>query len=397
MKKNLLAFAFVHIIAQFCCSQDFGLLLGQKVLFSNEEQGTGTQEYTGALMPWFAAPLGNRADVYVSGGISALYADEAWKPLPELYRFEFIWNPAPDLRLELGRVPFGESLAAVMTGLFDGASAAINLGGGRLHAGLFYTGLLYKKTAHIYMNTQDRNKYYDDDSYFASRRLVAGFNWEKTSVFDTESSLALSGIGQFDLNDTDARIHSQCLEFVFTLPLGISFNLVSGAVLEVAEATGDDPYAAFALSAELQWLLPGALSDVLSFTGRFSSGAWSDGVGAFIPLTAQAQGKVLRPMFSGIAWIEAAYSARLHPAFATTLSAAYFFRTDKTTYTAPDMDAQSLSPLLGGELYGSLSWAPFSDVLLSLGGGVFLPQTGKVFSDNAELQYNVELTAVISL
>jgi hypothetical protein len=395
MKKTLLALGFSLGIMTLCFSQDFGFILNENALVSEGE--SGITEYSGALVPWFAAPLGDRADLYVSGGISARYENEAWKALPEMYRFEFIYNPSPDLRLELGRVSFKENLSAVMAGLFDGAAAGLKLGGGRLNAGLFYTGLLYKKAAHIYLGPQDRGDYYDRDVYFASRRVVAEVHWEKTSIFDTGSNLSLGGIAQFDLNDTDAGINSQWLEAQFTAPLGARLNTVSGAVLELAETSGEDPHAAFALSAELQWFPATGISDVWTVGGSFSSGAWNDGLGSFIPLTAQAQGKVLRPMLSGIALAETSYTARFHRSFSATISGAYFFRTDQTTYAAPDMDAESSSPLLGGELYGSLSWAPFSDVLVSLGGGVFLPQTGKVFSDKAGVKYRVELAAGVSL
>jgi hypothetical protein len=226
---------------------------------------------------------------------------------------------------------------------------------------------------------------------------VAELHWEKTSLFNTGNSLLLGGIGQFDFNDTDARIHSQWIEAQFTAPLGARFNTVSGAVIELAEETGKDPCAAFALSAELQWFPATAVSDVWSIRGGFSSGAWNEVLRGFIPLTAKAQGKVLRPMLSGIALAETVYSARFHRSFSAEISGAYFFRTDNTTYAAPDMDAGSSSPLLGGELYGSLSWAPFSDVVFSLGGGAFLPQTGNVFSDDAKVKYRVELAAGISL
>jgi hypothetical protein len=395
MKKNLLLLNFFLAVMPFCFSQDFGFILNQNALFSDGEDGT----YSGTLVPWVAAPLGDRADLYLSGGLSAVYEyeNEEWKALPEIYRFEYIYNPFPGLRLEFGRIPFGENRSAVMAGLFDGAAAGFNLGGGRAYAGLFYTGLLYKKAAHIYMGFRDRGGYSDKDVYFASRRLVAGLHWEKTNVLDTGDSLALGGICQFDLNDTDERIHSQYLEAKFTLPLNARFNTVSGAVIEAAEETGESPYAAFALSAELQWLPPTAVSDVLTIGGSFSSGAWNEGLGSFIPFTAKAQGKVLRPMLSGIALIETAYSARFYQSFTAALSGAYLFRTDKSTYAAPDMDTGSASPLLGGELYGSLSWMPFSDVLLSLGGGIFLPQTGKAFSDNADVKYRVELAAAVSL
>ncbi|MDR1319671.1 MAG: hypothetical protein LBJ90_08595, partial [Treponema sp.] len=299
-------------------------------------------------------------------------------------------------RLDAGRLPFRDSLSYVAAGLFDGLSAGLNIAGGRLSGGLFYTGLLYKKTAYIYMSPEDYVNFTDKDVYFASRRFLAGINWEKTSIFDSQSSLALSGVCQFDLNDSDMKVHSQYLEAAFTMPLGAAFNTVSGAALELAEPSETDPYAAFALSAEIQWLLPTALSDMLTLTGRFSSGDWNEHTGVFIPVTAEAQGKVLRPMLSGIALIEAAWTARLYRALSTELSGAYYFRTDDTTYAAPGMDLDSSSPLLGAEIYGGLSWAPFSDVLLSFGAGLFLPKTGKFFQDDAKPKYRVELAAAIS-
>jgi hypothetical protein len=151
-----------------CFPQDFGIIPGQKLLFTDGEQSSGTTEYTGTVMPWFSAPLGNKADLYVSGGLSARYEDEEWKPLPEIYRFECIFNPLPNLRLEVGRVPFRESLSYVAAGLFDGLSAGLNTGGGRLSGGLFYTGLLYKKAAYVYMSPEDRMDFRDKDLYFAS-------------------------------------------------------------------------------------------------------------------------------------------------------------------------------------------------------------------------------------
>jgi hypothetical protein len=381
----------------FCFSQDFGLIVNQKALLTDGDKSYGAIEYTGTAIPWFAAPLGKKADLYFSGGLSAHYDDEEWKPLPEVYRTEISVNPAPDFRLEIGRIPFRESLSFVYAGLFDGLSAGFTAGGGRLRTGLFYTGLLYKKAAFIYMSPADRADYSDKDIYFASRRFIAALNWEKTSVFNTLGGLSLSGLCQFDLNDTEARIHSQYLEAQYTAPLGARFNTVSGLVVELAEESGKDPCAAFALSTEIQWLLPTAMSDVVTISARFSSGAWNDGLGVFIPVTAEAQGKVLRPMFSGIALAEAAYTARLHRTLSAAVSGVYYLRTDKTTYRAPGMDTSSDSPLLGTEFYGALNFSPFHDVLFSLGGGVFLPQTGKVFTANADVIYRLELTAGISL
>jgi hypothetical protein len=105
---------------------------------------------------------------------------------------------------------------------------------------------------------------------------------------------------------------------------------------------------------------------------------------------------VLRPESSGAALLEAAYTVKLHPRFAADVSGAYYFRTDTVTFYHSDIDPLSASPLLGGEVYGGLTWALFSDVVISAGGGVFFPRTGKVFSDDAGLIYRVSLAASIS-
>jgi hypothetical protein len=391
-KVFLCALVFLfHAGAAF--AQDYGLALRSLPVCANEEP-SGDVEYTGTAAPWFAAPLGETVDIYLSAGISAELENEAWKPVPEVYRFEFIYNPNPDISVEAGRVPFRENLSYVFSGLFDGASARFNLGGGRLSAGVFYTGLLYKKTAYIVMGAEDREDYYDRDVYFSSRRMVFGMNWEKTNIFDTRNTLSLSGLGQFDLNGGETKIHSQYLEGRLDIPLGNSLNAQAGGVFELIEH--DQTAIAFAFSADLHWLPPGALRDMVTVGGRFASGSWNGKAGAFLPITSQAQGKVLRPEFSGIALVQSAYTARLHEALSADLSAAYFFRTDETTYSAPGREASTRSPLLGGEIYGGLIWAPWSDLSVSAGGGVFFPQWGKYFKDDAGLKYRITLEAVFS-
>jgi hypothetical protein len=379
-------------------AQDFGLMLRQTPVLtgggaSNAEENAFS--YAATAIPWFAAPLGQKADLYLSGGISAELANDQWKPVPDVYRFEFIYNPTPDIGIEVGRVPFKENLSYVFSGLFDGAAARFNLAGGWLNAGIFYTGLLYKKTAYIVMGEKDRQNYYDEDVYFSSRRLVFGINWEKTSIFATRTTLSLSGLGQFDLNDKPTKLHSQYIEGRLDIPLGSSLSAQAGGVFELIEHD-QLVYAAFAISTDFRWLTPTPWRDAVTVRGRLSSGHWNDSLVAFLPVTSQGQGKVLRPELSGIALAQASYTARFHDTFSTDFSAIYFFKTDETSYTDPDMEGSSRSPLLGGELYGSLIWAPFSDLSISAGGGAFFPQWGRYFKKSAEPRYLITLEVVFS-
>ena len=66
------------------------------------------------------------------------------------------------------------------------------------------------------------------------------------------------------------------------------------------------------------------------------------------------------------------------------------------SFSASGLDTNSESPLLGGEVFLGLSWAPFSDLVFTLGGGLFFPQMGKAFLDDADIKYRVGLTADIS-
>jgi hypothetical protein len=402
MNKKL----FLYVAALLLCAgaafpQDFGLTLRSLPVLTNGEPDVNV-EYTGTAVPWFAVPLGEQGDLYLSGGISAVYADEEWKPVPELYRFELAWRFGSGPRLEAGRLPYRDPLNLVMNGLFDGLAFNVDLGKTRLSAGAFYTGLLYKRTAYIVMNPGDYADYYDGDVYFASRRLVFSAGWEIPALFNTEGKLDLGLIGQVDLNEPDdeleddGKVHTQYVLGKFTLPLLNYYNAELGALLGLIEERDLDPGLCFALSGGLAWLPPGGVNDRLYLNVAASSGARNNTVRAFLPINTIAQGKVLRPRLSGLTLVDAGYTARFRPFLSGEFTAGYFFRTDTDAYGDPELDGDSRSPLLGGEISGSLTWAPVSDISLSLGGGVFFPQLGKSFAADAATRWRISLETIFS-
>jgi hypothetical protein len=105
---------------------------------------------------------------------------------------------------------------------------------------------------------------------------------------------------------------------------------------------------------------------------------------------------VLRPEISGLAFAEGAYMRRLFTTLSAEVSAAYFFRTGTGAYTDPELDTLSSSPLLGAEVYGGLTFAPVSDISFTLGGGVFIPQTGRTIIPDAALRWRVSLGTIFS-
>ncbi|MDR1352415.1 MAG: hypothetical protein LBK05_03940 [Treponema sp.] len=394
-RKILLRAAALLICAGAAFAQDYGLTLRSFPALDGGDGQDRDIEYTGTAVPWFAAPLGEHGDMYLSGGMSAEYSEEEWEPVPELYRFELSWQSGSGARLEAGRLSYREPLNLLLSGLFDGLALGFDAGKTRLSAGAFYTGLLYKRTAYITISPGDYSAYYDKDVYFASRRLVFSLGWEIPSLLNTGAELDLGVAGQLDLNNTDGKIHSQYALAAFTLPF-LNMNAELGGVLGIIEENSRDAGLCFALSAGLAWLPPGGPHDRLSLGAVFSSGARNDTVRAFLPINTIAQGKTLRPKLSGLALAEGGYSARILSSLSAEISAAYFFRTDSFTYNDPDLDGASLSPLLGAEIYGGLTWAPVSDISFTLGGGAFFPRSGRAFAEDAPLRWRVSLETILS-
>jgi hypothetical protein len=401
MSKKLFLCNIALLCAAAAFSQDYGLTLRSLPVLTSGEPNVNV-EFTGAAVPWFTAPLGERGGLYLSGGISAVYDDKKWQAVPEVYRFEIGWRFASGLRINAGRLHYRDPLGLLMNGLFDGLALNADLGKTRLSAGAFYTGLLYKKTAYIVISPGDIAAYDDGDVYFAPRRLVFSVDWEVPALLGTEGKLDLGLSGQFDLNDAAAqtggemKIHSQYALAKFALPFLDQYYAEFGGLLGTIEESDRELGFCFAVSGGLAWLPPGALNDRLSLNGALSSGSWNEAARAFLPVNTIARGRVLRPGISGLALVEGAYTARLLPSLSAEISAAYFFRTDIYTWSDNEIDRDSRSPLLGGEISGSLVWAPLSDISASLGGGIFLPGLGKSLAADAAPRWRISLETIFS-
>jgi hypothetical protein len=399
------ALFFALLVPGTLFALDFGLLIRQNPLFGTPEvPGDGFAEYSASALPWASVPLGEGAELYASAGLGIRYnrfdwQDEGreWSFLPEIGRLELSLRPSPDLGLELGRFAFSDpsSGGLVFSSLFDGIGTVWNTGGTRLKAGAFYTGLLYKKSAYIIMTNSDLADYHKGDVYFASRRLAFALNWEAASFLDTRSQVDLGVLAQIDLNDTEDTLHSQYLLARWRRSLGRGWYADLGTILEVEERNRKEGLG-FALYLSPFLVPAGRPGDRLFFNARFASGNWNDTMRSFKPVTAGAQGRILRARFSALSLLELGYSALLFPRLEGEAAAAYFFRTDRETYYDHDMDSSSRSPALGGEISARLTWTPASWCGASLGFGVFLPQTGRAYEGGAETKWLLDAGLTLS-
>jgi hypothetical protein len=255
---------------------DFGLALNQEAKASNEVSGEdATIFYTPTIKPWLSASLGESVSLYLSGSVGFDYTADiggssAWRSpavLPEVDRTELTWTASPSLYVRLGRQRFRDPAGLIAAGLFDGLSAGFSAGGSRFSLGAWYTGLLYKDTADIVMTGRDQGEYQKpyslEGGYFASRRGMASFEWERSGL---RSSLALGILGQFDLNGEEDKFHSQYLSARYGFRFSGALELGASGVLGV----GEDPAVwlmFFAGGLGLTWTPPGGPEDRLSFQG----------------------------------------------------------------------------------------------------------------------------------
>jgi hypothetical protein len=396
---------------------DFGLEMYQSPEFTNTgagearlpsgEHDSGRVNYTGSYTPWFSSDLGQTAKLHLSVKISTIYKGGEWKPkdstpiLFEVDRSEVSWRPKTSglpissIHVEAGRTPFQDPLGIIASGLFDGLSGGAVLDQVRLSAGAFYTGLLYKETAGIIMTPSDEGTYNDRDSYFASRRLLFSAAAELPAL-TPRSSLAVNTLAQFDVNGKDTALHTQYLSAKYRFLALETLSLTGAAVTGLAENKGGNLSVHFAAIAGTDWEVPGALRDMLQGEIRWSNGAVNKNITAFAPLTNIAQGQVFDPYLSGLMTIKGKYTARFQKNFLASAEGTYFIRTDGETLIGAEYPSSS-ARALGGELYGTLSWAPASDLTATVGGGCFFPSMGNVFVSDAPIRWKIMVGLVLSL
>jgi hypothetical protein len=319
----------------------------------------------------------------------------------EMERTELTLRPASGLYLSLGRQRFGDTAGLVASGLFDGADFSMKLGMSRLSLGLYYTGLLYKETANILLTQGDRERYekpLDADGfegYFASRRMLMALTADFPDL-TSRTSLTAQALAQVDVNDDSEKLHTQYLELRFGADPLDPLHLTLGGIGEFLQRP-DEFRGSVAAFGGADWEVPGTLTDMLSAEALWTSGRSGEQIRAFTPVSGRNAGRV----FDGGtgALMKTALSYRVRPLGSVSLEAggAYFIRTDLETLRDSELDGDSDSRLLGGEVYGSLLWAPDPAFRFSMGGGAFFPKWGDAYREDAPVKWKVNVGMTLSL
>jgi len=378
MKKFALVFILFALCAGFVFSSDFGFLLDQ-----NAEAEDKYYSYTPAFVPWFSWHNKQGMSVYFSGILSLKYNnyddnisdnDGLRKPivLPELSRFSFTYRSG-QRSFEAGRVEYADALGQTASGLFDGLRFQTASPIGNISIGAFYTGLLYKETAKILMTGNDALEYAKPvesfDDYRASKRSLA-FGRLDIPLFEYHNFI-FEALAQFDMNGNDEKLNSQYAQIALELFAKNNTKLSGGFVFETMENKDGDFTAAYGAIAVIETDVPGSLNDSFILTAKYSSGPRDETFTGFIPLSSITQGMIFSGTFTGLWQAKIGYAVRLLPSLFAETNASYFGR----TYNEIGSDGSRY----GGEVWASLAWQPLEDVRATLGGGVFLPETGDVY------------------
>ena len=378
---------------------DIGLNLTNTA--SYEDHGGGevldNVQFIGSAIPWFSTFVGSDGDFFISAGISAEYANEEWSFIPELLRTELILRFGGDNELIMGRTQYADPLGFVLNGLLDGASFSTDIGASTLSIGAWYTGFLYKKNINITMTEEELGSFdaeldFSDfaNTYFAPKRLIAAADWQHPGISES-IRLKLALIGQFDLSD-DEDLNSQY--FIAKLGIPVSnFVFDLGGVAGMAQNAGNTQIF-FAGEGGIGIALPTAFHDRLWFGFRYSSPMIDDSFVAFIPITTESQGNILKAKLSGISTININYTARLAQSFSLSLDSLYFILNDLVSYQGLPSGRDGY--FLGNEFYAQAVWSPVSDLQLKLGGGAFLPMLGNA-DPNSDTLWRIELNLIYAL
>jgi hypothetical protein len=387
---------FFTLVFPSTLAADYGVVVNEQ-FEAGVMAGAVTVSKT-VLAPWFSLPLGDRFDLYFSGGGAVYHREGETDLFPELFRLEASFRPVSALTIRAGRIAYQDPALFTAKGRFDGVDVSWDPGPLRLSLGAYYTGFLYRNTANINVTPGDPADYNADldygdfaGTYFAPPRVLASLQVEYPGFLFKRGTLFAGFLSQYDLSDAPGRLHTQYLlaRYVVAFPGGFDVK-AAGAVSHQNRGAGK---AAFATDLEMGSMLPGSLADRLALGVRWASGE-GPSTAAYFPVFKEAQGKVLKPDFSGIMVLSGDYRIRLFSGLSAGLEARYLFRTDSSTFTDPNIKGESR--LLGLEIAGSLLWVPLSDISLSLGGGVFLPRTGRAFQDDTPLYRQLTLGLICS-
>lgn len=333
----------------------------------------------------------------------------------------------------LGRFYVSDFSSYVFSHKLDGASFSVNYPGFILSANAGYTGLLFNSSSSIEMTLADQS---DGDGVFdlEAPRLIGGVQLMfpdlfmhqdlKTGIWiqiDNRNDSDMTAEGTTTLTGTGGKLDSQYFgvsvsgPVLFSLYYDSFVYLGTGRTLSYINSVYDyKPVVSFLGSVGLRYYIEAFLYSKISFRFLYSSGdddytsfteGNTDGNGTvFIPVSRQSLAQVFSPQLGNIFFSRLSYSLKPLSGLGSQvleniqmeISGINFFRSTTGPISESGIDPSSTSLYLGTEIDGTINFRPYSDLGVSLSGGVFMPNNG---TDGAffESQRDMEFLARLGL
>ena len=391
MKRVALPCFFLAVCALTAWASDFGLALSAAPKYGN----ANGFELTAKATPWFSALVGDRGGLFFSADFYLETEEGEARFQFDMGRFEYRLVTASGAALDFGRFSVADPSGVVVSGLLDGVRLELPIADSSLRVGAYYTGLFNKYENYLCMSAADMG---DLDTFFSSSRVLAAAAYERKNLFG-EQDLAVEALAQFDLRSEGDRLHTQYLVAGLSGPVVPGLSYKAYGIASLVEETDKDPVLTGAASLDMTWLPPGEAADRVYGQVRWASGQKSDTEGSpFLPVTANPQGAIFDPRLAGLLAVRGGYAVRLSGKVSLDASAGTFLKMGEgRPFTYNGLAATPTSAWLGAEAFASARYMPASDLALSLGAGIFVPNAGGAFDAGTDPSYLVSASVLISL
>jgi hypothetical protein len=320
---------------------------------------------------------------------------------------------------QAGRFWFSEFSGYVLDHNADGLSLEMSYPGIIAMVSAGYTGLLFGESSSVILSKADSSK---DDVLFAPPRILEAGALLFPELFWGQD-LVVSFLAQQDMRNQEeliaegeeteivgkgGRVHTQYYGLGMSGPISASvyqdvfFYLSTGSTLSyLADASSGTGYSysyqpilSYLFGGGIRYFNEGALYSKIELNILFSSGdadysffleGNTDGrAGNFTVISQPTFGLVFSPQLGNVFLAELSYSFKpfarsQYPRMQnlqTMVNAYGFFRSTAGVISEGGIDPSSDSLYLGTEVDAILNFRPFSDLGISLAGGIFFPNNG---------------------
>ncbi len=441
MKRRLVS-ALVFVCAASVSAFDYGATIDETLLFAPSAQADLTNALKTTLWMYAGRPAGTLLTVRLS------YINQAYGPAEQTIptvSFPFMFDVDelsfgfnyPAGRIVLGRYVLTEPTGAIFSHKVDGASLRYKIPAMTFGMDVGYTGLLWKNASSIAPSLMDIHYARSDDVVLGSPRLLGVFFVQPPPLFGQE--LRIGAIAQEDLRNPDAVTAEGESEkrpgMAGLLDTQYLFLHARGPLLPTLYYTAFVVYGAGrSLSyidneyrySDISSVLAGASAQLylreISFSLirlRFQYGSgdgdassfWESNtegrLRTFISLTGSPSGVVFSPNPGNTVLGELSYSIRPAPASKIELlrtlqvvtAAVVFFRPTTGYISEVGIPAGATDRYLGAEADIQVNSRPFSDLGVSLAGGVFFPSNAFVTDSGGreDPRFTLKVTMSLSL